>query len=151
MIFFFQAEDGIRDRNVTGVQTCALPIYRLAPAAILLSISPRAACLAAPLPPCLGRRSGALPGAAVRITMSERDGPGFAPFGRSRAAAPFRAGRERQQPRRTLHQSSPERQCEAPREAAPSLRQAVACRVWLQPLPGCRSPAFVVPARPGPI
>src|SRR5699024_1301566 len=27
MIFFFQAEDGIRDRNVTGVQTCALPIY----------------------------------------------------------------------------------------------------------------------------
>src|SRR5699024_12160717 len=23
---FFQAEDGIRDRNVTGVQTCALPI-----------------------------------------------------------------------------------------------------------------------------
>src|SRR5207249_7357127 len=27
--FFFQAEDGIRDRNVTGVQTCALPISRL--------------------------------------------------------------------------------------------------------------------------
>src|SRR5699024_12221667 len=26
---FFQAEDGIRDRNVTGVQTCALPIYGL--------------------------------------------------------------------------------------------------------------------------
>src|SRR5699024_12076913 len=25
-VFFFQAEDGIRDRNVTGVQTCALPI-----------------------------------------------------------------------------------------------------------------------------
>src|SRR5699024_4749498 len=24
---FFQAEDGIRDRNVTGVQTCALPIW----------------------------------------------------------------------------------------------------------------------------
>src|SRR5699024_12180219 len=24
--FLFQAEDGIRDRNVTGVQTCALPI-----------------------------------------------------------------------------------------------------------------------------
>src|SRR5699024_12064759 len=27
--FFFQAEDGIRDRNVTGVQTCALPILIL--------------------------------------------------------------------------------------------------------------------------
>src|SRR5438309_5466628 len=25
--FFFQAEDGIRDGTVTGVQTCALPIY----------------------------------------------------------------------------------------------------------------------------
>src|SRR5699024_8840202 len=29
--FFFQAEDGIRDRNVTGVQTCALPISAPAP------------------------------------------------------------------------------------------------------------------------
>src|SRR5438067_2639054 len=27
LFFFFQAEDAIRDRNVTGVQTCALPIY----------------------------------------------------------------------------------------------------------------------------
>src|SRR3989449_8778778 len=27
VIFFFQAEDGIRDVAVTGVQTCALPIY----------------------------------------------------------------------------------------------------------------------------
>src|SRR5215510_1930376 len=26
--FFFQAEDGIRDGHVTGVQTCALPIFR---------------------------------------------------------------------------------------------------------------------------
>ena len=25
-VFFFQAEDGIRDIGVTGVQTCALPI-----------------------------------------------------------------------------------------------------------------------------
>src|SRR5256885_5450212 len=27
VFFFFQAEDGIRDYKVTGVQTCALPIY----------------------------------------------------------------------------------------------------------------------------
>src|SRR5256885_2526777 len=27
LIFFFQAEDGIRDYKVTGVQTCALPIF----------------------------------------------------------------------------------------------------------------------------
>src|SRR6266566_2336462 len=29
VFFFFQAEDGIRDYKVTGVQTCALPIYRI--------------------------------------------------------------------------------------------------------------------------
>src|SRR2546430_13653374 len=28
--FFFQAEDGIRDLTVTGVQTCALPIFAMA-------------------------------------------------------------------------------------------------------------------------
>src|SRR2546430_12222112 len=27
LFFFFQAEDGIRDLTVTGVQTCALPIF----------------------------------------------------------------------------------------------------------------------------
>src|SRR5438876_2623727 len=30
LIFFFQAEDGIRDGRVTGVQTCALPISSIA-------------------------------------------------------------------------------------------------------------------------
>src|SRR2546421_3761161 len=33
--FFFQAEDGIRDLIVTGVQTCALPIAKVSP-----SVSP---------------------------------------------------------------------------------------------------------------
>src|SRR2546430_15225642 len=28
-VFFFQAEDGIRDLTVTGVQTCALPIFSI--------------------------------------------------------------------------------------------------------------------------
>src|ERR1022692_2677580 len=55
--FFFQAEDGIRDYKVTGVQTCALPIWLLSSIARLrftgrslyscreryLSISPHAA------------------------------------------------------------------------------------------------------------
>src|SRR5690348_17750208 len=38
VFFFFQAEDGIRDGRVTGVQTCALPIsrdYRIATAPML--------------------------------------------------------------------------------------------------------------------
>src|SRR5947209_10509085 len=30
LFFFFQAEDGIRDIGVTGVQTCALPIFPVA-------------------------------------------------------------------------------------------------------------------------
>src|SRR2546422_11656869 len=42
--FFFQAEDGIRDVAVTGVQTCALPISTKA--SILVAALPKA-----PLPP----------------------------------------------------------------------------------------------------
>src|SRR3989454_11544071 len=41
--FFFQAEDGIRDYKVTGVQTCALPI-----------LSPAGASINAAFPPGLG-------------------------------------------------------------------------------------------------
>src|SRR2546423_3056145 len=36
--FFFQAEDGIRDKLVTGVQTCALPIWS-APETIVLLVA----------------------------------------------------------------------------------------------------------------
>src|SRR5205807_7855682 len=43
--FFFQAEDGIRDYKVTGVQTCALPIWfvalTLSPALCALVLKPR--------------------------------------------------------------------------------------------------------------
>src|SRR2546427_723799 len=40
--FFFQAEDGIRDLTVTGVQTCALPISRTArPSQMLAAALPR--------------------------------------------------------------------------------------------------------------
>src|SRR2546422_4957694 len=39
--FFFQAEDGIRDVAVTGVQTCALPISRAAAAAEISGIEDR--------------------------------------------------------------------------------------------------------------
>src|SRR2546430_10551016 len=45
--FFFQAEDGIRDLTVTGVQTCALPIYeerRFATRIVLLVEVQRAPC-----------------------------------------------------------------------------------------------------------
>src|SRR5207253_6630643 len=36
--FFFQAEDGIRDGHVTGVQTCALPILLLIACAYVASL-----------------------------------------------------------------------------------------------------------------
>src|SRR2546421_8856970 len=39
-VFFFQAEDGIRDLIVTGVQTCALPISRKITAAATSVVVP---------------------------------------------------------------------------------------------------------------
>src|SRR5690349_23697911 len=39
--FFFQAEDGIRDLYVTGVQTCALPIYALDAVLLLAHVALR--------------------------------------------------------------------------------------------------------------
>src|SRR5690625_7557657 len=38
VFFFFQAEDGIRDGHVTGVQTCALPISRRVPGSVWLNL-----------------------------------------------------------------------------------------------------------------
>src|SRR5205807_5289618 len=43
LIFFFQAEDGIRDYKVTGVQTCALPICDAAAAALTAVVTCRPA------------------------------------------------------------------------------------------------------------
>src|SRR5205823_5383788 len=49
-VFFFQAEDGIRDKLVTGVQTCALPISptinsrMTAAASVAFSFSSRSSC-----------------------------------------------------------------------------------------------------------
>src|SRR5256714_399845 len=42
--FFFQAEDGIRDKLVTGVQTCALPIWDLSGTVTSAEISTRINC-----------------------------------------------------------------------------------------------------------
>src|SRR6266498_5312343 len=39
--FFFQAEDGIRDADVTGVQTCALPISHAWPPPTKVAVSDR--------------------------------------------------------------------------------------------------------------
>src|SRR2546422_9641985 len=52
-VFFFQAEDGIRDVAVTGVQTCALPIS-LAQAAVALPSAPARYNVAPRLYQCAG-------------------------------------------------------------------------------------------------
>ena len=44
--FFFQAEDGIRDVAVTGVQTCALPICTCGPGFYNVGLTPGTSCSA---------------------------------------------------------------------------------------------------------
>src|SRR5437870_7843423 len=44
LFFFFQAEDGIRDGHVTGVQTCALPISGMLPSTSRTCASPTYRC-----------------------------------------------------------------------------------------------------------
>src|SRR2546425_144264 len=60
--FFFQAEDGIRDKLVTGVQTCALPI------SVLFPVHPRTRDRIAEL----GRRRGAGRGLELLERSEER-------------------------------------------------------------------------------
>src|SRR2546430_12736701 len=75
--FFFQAEDGIRDLTVTGVQTCALPISGGSPARPLLfglqrdeaASGPAGRWNPAPAPPVLlpgVRKGGSAAGAGDR-------------------------------------------------------------------------------------
>src|SRR5206468_10157753 len=61
-LFFFQAEDGIRDLIVTGVQTCALPIS-----------SPMFPPAAMPIPPCrTAARSVAMSPNTFDVTATSR-------------------------------------------------------------------------------
>src|SRR2546427_7836722 len=82
-VFFFQAEDGIRDLTVTGVQTCALPI---------LSRGPESRAIGAPVSnvqvPCPGARRASNPFAgspAVRSPLAQA---------RCREPAPWQASQE---------------------------------------------------------
>src|SRR6266498_4790560 len=68
--FFFQAEDGIRDADVTGVQTCALPIS---------AYMSRRRRVDAPLGPGLrvpARRTWASGAAANPVAANNRDASG---------------------------------------------------------------------------
>src|SRR5258708_14986244 len=82
--FFFQAEDGIRDDLVTGVQTCALPISRWSVA--LDGDHGRGRSQGARsgrgVPPGCGRRSHDHPGAPERCTARGGCGAGRSGGGR---------------------------------------------------------------------
>src|SRR5438034_8283562 len=68
--FFFQAEDGIRDHCVTGVQTCALPIsLRTGRRRRRGAGAPRGNCVPA------SRRADARAAAARRVAVAARSGP----------------------------------------------------------------------------
>src|SRR5947207_15744375 len=49
LFFFFQAEDGIRDHCVTGVQTCALPIFNKIEKTVLAKPQKNAALVSSPM------------------------------------------------------------------------------------------------------
>src|SRR3989449_10213360 len=68
LFFFFQAEDGIRDVAVTGVQTCALPISRPACSAC----AGRRRARPCPAGSCGSRRAAAPGAAAGRARASSR-------------------------------------------------------------------------------
>src|SRR5437764_10215526 len=72
VFFFFQAEDGIRDTSVTGVQTCALPIFLLCP-------SPCFPCIFCP------------PEALKRLTGQKRPPPQFSAPQETAMKAPLRS------------------------------------------------------------
>src|SRR5256885_5434427 len=61
LVFFFQAEDGIRDYKVTGVQTCALPISAAAtshwPSGLAASEATLATNFTVAMPADAGRRN----------------------------------------------------------------------------------------------
>src|SRR5437762_4901274 len=77
LFFFFQAEDGIRDTSVTGVQTCALPI------------SPPRACVRGRIRSHAGL---ALPARRAVRALAARQAPARLPLRPARDHASLRAG-----------------------------------------------------------
>src|SRR5699024_11875550 len=86
--FFFQAEDGIRDRNVTGVQTCALPILSIG---IVVGVPIGAVVVYALDAVMLLILVGALTSAAVVLTLTRKPMPVF----RGTSGAIFRSEERR--------------------------------------------------------
>src|SRR3712207_8970775 len=71
--FFFQAEDGIRDIGVTGVQTCALPISRRRTAASARWSRTAAGTARRPGAPPAPRTPGSAPAGSSRCAQARTD------------------------------------------------------------------------------
>src|SRR2546425_8878506 len=78
LFFFFQAEDGIRDKLVTGVQTCALPISgrEIGGAPIALIVDDAVSS-------CRGPEGVAPRLSAARVQIGEPEAAGTRPFRRA--------------------------------------------------------------------
>src|SRR5256886_9735185 len=86
LLFFFQAEDGIRDLTVTGVQTCALPIFagsgepspqsKLIVESFLVSIGLVRSMLSKYVPSRPGTGAGGYKRPAGTICLGERESVG---------------------------------------------------------------------------
>src|SRR2546427_2963822 len=72
LFFFFQAEDGIRDLTVTGVQTCALPISNVWSASPTAASSPSASSPAHSAAAPATRAPPSVNAASVRVTVPAR-------------------------------------------------------------------------------
>src|SRR2546427_3112022 len=95
--FFFQAEDGIRDLTVTGVQTCALPIC------LMMNMARHAGLAAISLAVLLGLdRATPLAGAATHYqtlqSLGQTGASGQKPYARSEERRVGKEGRSRWAP-----------------------------------------------------
>src|SRR2546426_6919318 len=95
IFFFFQAEDGIRDYKVTGVQTCALPISLRRPITSDSRAADLIACTYRPrlVPPCCWAEAGSA-GSMSSASTTQASGPcsrnACDPSSRARRASPCR-------------------------------------------------------------
>src|SRR5690606_39812364 len=90
--FFFQAEDGIRDFHVTGVQTCALPICTARVR------TPRRPSRSSPRRPRSRARAPRNSPHALTVRVTETRGPPNAAFRRSEERRVGKEGRSRWSP-----------------------------------------------------
>src|SRR5271169_1404095 len=110
LVFFFQAEDGIRDATVTGVQTCALPIW-------------------SPGPP-----AGVAPPPRPAATRSARPAPPPPPAAPRPAPSAPRSGQPAPHTRAAPDAASLNPTMVTKRTPAPTRRRSTGGRDWLHPL-----------------